>query len=106
MSLVRDGPPRNWKFGEAYIRVLYQGAYLLRTAQLPVILVGSQQKILETLKMIKMGEVGAGDIVDLAREMERDLSKAFLQSTIPDEPDISKINNWMTLLRKSRWTYG
>ncbi len=92
--------PRNWKFAEAYIRVLHQGIVLLNEGELPVKIHAQYARF---LMEIKAGEVPLGKIVDIARGMDQELESAHNKSKLPDEPNIERINNWLIAVRKDYW---
>lgn len=96
--------PRNWKFAEAYLRVLYQGTILLETGELPVDLTSEEHSdMLGLLRRTKRGETTVGEVVTHARFYESGLHTAFLASDLPSEPDIGKINDWLMLVRDVYW---
>ena len=96
---------RNWKFAEAYIRVLYQGITLLQTGNLPVDLRESRPDIVPFLKEIKRGQVSAGKVIDAAREKVVELESAYQRSSIQtqEERDVTLLNNWLSYIRKEFW---
>lgn len=83
---------RNWKFAEAYVRVLYQGFILLQDGHLPIDLVKEQPQLRDYLLQIKAGDVQAGAVIDMARATEDRLLSALQASKLPDEPDVDRIN--------------
>jgi len=95
---------RNWKFAEAYLRALYQGVILLRTGELPVklepVLTASE---FDQLLRAKRGEVPKGEVVAAADRLEREILTAYSHSEVPAEPDLVRINDYLTEMRFALW---
>jgi uncharacterized protein len=95
---------RNWKFAEAYMRSLYQGVQLLETGELPVDFTDRRHvNIMGTLQMIKRGEVPKSRVVEAADALERMMLTAYTASAVPGEPDLVRINDYLTEMRFALW---
>ncbi len=94
---------RNWKFAEAYVRVLYQGFILLKDGRIPVDLAEEEPTLRDYLLDVKEGKVRAGNIVDLARATEDRMLSALNKSKIPDQADVTRINQTVADMRHRGW---
>lgn len=96
---------RNWKFAEAYLRVLYQGVWLLTYDELPVDLTDDDHhEMLDTLKLVKRGEVSAGAVIDHARRLVVDLEAAYQRCTrTRTENSLCELNSWLGQVRRELW---
>lgn len=90
---------RNWKFAEAYVRVLWQGFVLLSEGRLPVRIVEEAPELCEYLVRVKQGRVKAGAVVDVARTCEERLFGAVAASKLPDSPNLKVVNGWVREVR-------
>jgi uncharacterized protein len=95
--------PQNWKFAQAYLRVLYQGIQLLQHGTLPVDLSDGHLKILEIIQDCRSGELTAGAVINMSRDLEESLHSAHGRSDLRDEPDIDTINAWVQEQRRLAW---
>lgn len=97
---------RNWKFAEAYLRVLYQGRWLLTYDELPVDLTGDDHReILALLKKVKCGEVSAGAVIDSARGSLYQLEQAYQRCTrTRTEDSLGELNTWLGRTRRELWS--
>lgn len=92
--------PRNWKFAEAYLRVLYQGFVLLQDGHLPIDIAAEQPDLLKYLLEVKAGKVRAGAVIDMARTTEDRLLSALRTSKLSDQPDLVQINKAVRDIRR------
>lgn len=91
---------RNWKFAEAYVRVLYQGYVLLKEGRLPVNLAEEEPQLRDYLLQVKAGKVQAGAVIDMARATEDRLLSALRSSELSDEPNLGQVNEMIRNVRK------
>ena len=96
---------RNWKFAEAYLRVLYQGIVLLDTGELPVDLTAkAHSDILGVLKSVRQGKTPKGNVIDMADTLERRISVAWGNChAIPEKADVELVNGFVVALRRDYW---
>lgn len=96
---------RNWKFAETYLRVLYQGEWLLTHDELPVDLSTEEhEEMRDLLIRTKRGAVSAGAVVDYARSLIRRLERAYLASTRErNDETLAELNTWLGRVRKESW---
>ncbi len=97
---VRAGE-RMWKFAVAYLRVLYHGLELLQTGTYNPHIGDSERR--NFLRKIKLGEVDKGTIINAAEMHQSDLTDAYLQSSIPEEPSMDTVNEVLLALRQDMW---
>ena len=97
---VRAGE-RMWKFAVAYLRVLYHGVELLQTGTYCPRIGDSERR--NFLRAIKLGEVDKGTIINTAEMFQSDLTDAYLQSNISEEPSMGAVNETLLALRQDMW---
>lgn len=97
---VRAGE-RMWKFAVSYIRVLYHGIRLLQTGAYDPLIPESEMR--DFLMAVKLGEVAKGVIVDRAEGLQSDLTDAYLESSIAEEPSMDAVNEVLLTLRRDMW---
>lgn len=96
---------RNWKFAEAYIRVLYQAYWLLATGELVVDFTDPVHAnlILPVLMEAKRGTMKSGEVITYTREFEERLHGMVLKSKMVDEPNVALINETVIVIRHALW---
>lgn len=92
---------RVWKFATAYLRVLWQGRVLLETGRMPVYV--NDPFVKELLETIRDEKVSEGQVIDWAMSAQHDLALAFGKSTLPTEPDLDAVNDFLWRLRREYW---
>lgn len=91
------------KFMAAQLRTLYQGAELLETGSFTV-RIADVPVIGEQVRRAKMGQMRAGEAIDLSIELRKRCEEALNVSTLPDEPNLEKINDVLLAIRRNHWT--
>lgn len=94
---------RMGKAAIAWLRSLYHGALLLERGYYDPIIHDLELKdfLMEIRRTV--GELPLGDIVDQAQELEKEMFHAFTISTIPHEPDLEALNDFLLRIRKENW---
>lgn len=87
-----DYQGRKWKYATAHTRTLYQLLHLLKTGEL----VGTYpQGIVEELRSIKEGGKMDSEVIGRVFQLEELCREAFGHSTLPEEPDIQSVENFI-----------
>jgi predicted nucleotidyltransferase len=84
-----------------YLRVLYNGIELLRTATMTVRIIDTA--IGPQVLAAKRGEMECEEVLSIGERLEREMEEAFLTSEIPDDADLGPINEFHLRLRKLNW---
>lgn len=90
-----------WKFAVAYLRVLYHGTELLQAGIYCPYIDDSKRR--DFLRAVKLGEVDKGTIINAAEILQSDLTDAYLESNVPEEPNMDKVNETLLALRQNMW---
>ena len=103
---------RTWKFATQYVRVLIQGEHLLRTEEL-IVDVGLYPSMVRyawgassarpLLMKIREGNYSIGHVINMASILEEKLEEAYVSSSIPDEPNLEPVNDFLLRMRKEFW---
>lgn len=97
------GGQRMAKAAIAYIRSLYHGTELLmRGTYNPRITNTELREFLLSLKS-NPNDIPYGAVIDCAMDWEQQIRWAFEQSTIPHEPNMEAINEFLLETRKRNW---
>lgn len=102
---------RAWKFAVQYLRVLIQGAHLLRTGQFELdmrkLKLGHKSldkfEARQFLMDVKRGQFTMGYIIDAADAYKRKLELAFTESSMREAPDFDAVNMFLLDLRREVW---
>ena len=102
---TKDQPSeRAWKFAAQYLRVLIVGERLLRTGNLTINMNDYHGMGIEILRRIRRGNFTLGEVIDLAKDIERDLEKSFAESNaVPEKPRLEVVNDFLLKVRREHW---
>ena len=84
-----------------YLRVLFNGAELLRTGTMTVRIVDTP--VGELVLQAKQGKVSANEVVAKGDELMADLRRAYEQSTLPAQVDREPLNRFILDIRRQNW---
>jgi|AGTN01.2.fsa_nt_gi Predicted nucleotidyltransferase len=87
--------------GAHYLRVLYNGAEILRTGTMSVRIMDTP--LGATVMAAKRGELSFDEVERLGAELEADLDRAYSVSTLPEEANLAAINDFLIRTRKANW---
>ena len=87
------GGERTSKAAIAYLRSLYHGTVLLRKGTYDPYIADPQLR--EALREIRRSATSKAFVIEWAEKLEADLTRAYLASTLPVEPNIGAINEWL-----------
>lgn len=87
------------KFGSNLIRLLAEGAEILRTGELHFPFSGQARK---DIMNIRDGKVELKELMSMANKYEKDCDEAYANTKLPKKPDFNWANEWLIdTLRKS-----
>ena len=87
------------KFGTHILRLLHAGLHLGRTGE---VMVRVPAELAGTLLSVRRGELGAADVVALARPLVEELRALSLENSLPEAPDFAAIDELVAAARLSR----
>jgi hypothetical protein len=92
---------RKSKAQTAAIRVLYNGAELLRTGDFTLKIVDTP--IADKCRLARAGKLSDHEFSMIYRELHADLDRANDASSLPLEPNYEKINRFLLNVRRENW---
>lgn len=98
---VPPNPKRRAKSMSHYLRVLYNGVELLQTGKMTIRIVDTEigPKVLAA----KRGEMTVEEAVAIGTQLDEQLRLAFTRSPLPDDADITPINDFLLRVREKNW---
>lgn len=90
---------RRWKYGVSLVRILIQGAALIRTNELTVKVPVDWKPVLYA---IRDGEYSVGQVIDLAEQLHEDLDLAY-EEFPSTHPNLQPVNDYLLQVRSHFW---
>lgn len=99
--LLREHAQQRAKWKSTYLRIMYSGIDFLNTGVFPV-------RVPEpgwgtTVRAARNDEMDRGDVFNLGEQLERDMRAAAESSSLPAEPNMVAVNEWLSQFRKDHW---
>ena len=92
--------PRVWKFGVTYIRALLNGIDILKTGTFRLKV---EPAYLDFLINLREGMLSRGHIVDAAMRLQKKIHAAYGRSSVPEAPDLERVNEYLGGMRWDNW---
>lgn len=92
--------PVVWRSGVTYIRALLNGIDLLLEGKYEMEVAKEWR---DFLMDVRAGKVSRGTVIDEAVKLQRVLYTAWGESTLPNEPNLAAVNEFLLRVRKENW---
>ena len=96
-AAVRAGNEFKPKHAMHLVRLLHSGIHALRTGEILVDVSPRREELLR----IKRGELSFDEVKQQALALEREFQAAFETTTLPEQPDFSRVNDFLIRARRS-----
>jgi predicted nucleotidyltransferase len=84
-----------------YLRVLFNGAELLRSGKMTIRIVDTP--IATQVLAARRGDMTSEEAVSIGTRLEAELEEAFRMSPLPDDVDVTAINEFHWKVRRANW---
>jgi predicted nucleotidyltransferase len=89
------------KSASHYLRILYNGIELLRHGRMTVRI--TDTPLGETVLKARLGQLSIEEIYALGEKLQKEMDEAYANSTLPEEADLTELNEFLLRMRKENW---